>query len=153
MRKLQISTFGELLICVCSRKQPPLERKNVCCCFVFSAALTVLSLILFTLVEAMNVAMLVDWMLFAAALDALFVVLALLFASTLQTCDLLLASHERSASQTIVVPDTILVVDDADDELFTHENEDADRPPQKQQRSKSLLYTQLAVDDFLYARR
>jgi hypothetical protein len=100
----------------------------------FSATLTIFSLVLFALVIDMRVEMLLDWMLFAAILDAIFVFATSIFALTLQNCDALLTEYQHD--QIVELPDTI-------------EQEDG----RKKQRSKSLLYSQLAVDDFMNGAR
>lgn len=80
---------------------------------------------------------LLDWMLFAAGLDAIFVFATLIFALTLQNCDTLLTEYQQE--QIVELPDTITVDPD-----FI-EQEDG----RKKQRSKSILYSQLAIDDFM----
>lgn len=107
----------------------------------FSATLTIFSLVLFALVIDMRVEMLLDWMLFAAILDAIFVFATSIFALTLQNCDALLTEYQHD--QIVELPDTIVVDPD------TIEQEDG----RKKQRSKSLLYSQLAVDDFMNGAR
>jgi hypothetical protein len=80
---------------------------------------------------------LLDWMVFAAGLDAVFVFATLIFALTLQNCDSLLTEYQQE--QIVELPDTIVVDPDIIEQEDGH----------KKQRSKSILYSQLAVDDFL----
>jgi hypothetical protein len=103
----------------------------------FRATLTVFSLVLFMLVIEMNLEILIEWMLYAAILDAGFVFATIIFALTLQNCDALLAEYQQD--QIVELPETIVV----DPEVI--EQEDG----RKKQRSKSLLYSQLAVEDFM----
>ncbi|KAI6182885.1 hypothetical protein M3Y97_00428700 [Aphelenchoides bicaudatus] len=105
--------------------------------FLYAATLTIFSLVLFVLVDEMILETLLDWMLFAVVLDAVFVLATLTFALTLQNCDALLTEYQQE--QIVELPDTIVVDPD-----FI-EQEDGS----KRQRSKSILYAQLAVDDFM----
>ncbi|KAI6178170.1 hypothetical protein M3Y98_00471800 [Aphelenchoides besseyi] len=106
--------------------------------FVYAATITVLSLVLFFLVDEMRAETLFDWMLFAAVLDGVFVLATLLFTVTLQSCDSLVA-YGQTQSRTVEVPESILVSEDA-------------QGTNKKYRSKSLIYAQLAVDDFFNGR-
>lgn len=86
----------------------------------------------------MRVEIMLNWMLFAAVLDSIFVFGTLIFVLTLQNCDILLTEYQQE--QIVELPDTIKVEPDV---IQRGDGE------QKKQRSKSLLYSQLAVEDFL----
>ncbi|KAH7673291.1 Protein F14B6.2 [Aphelenchoides avenae] len=68
--------------------------------FIYSVTMTIFALILYVCVADMSTQTLFEWLLFAAALDVLFVVYTLAFVATLRCCEELLADQPNSGVRT-----------------------------------------------------